>query len=107
MRLFGFLLAICSVFTGSATKYPAPRGDHPTPVYVALKQRNTDRLQALATVTSASLPAAKEFLEGERLLRAGQYREAADVLEIPVGTVKSRLHSALLKLNQAWKSSKL
>lgn len=47
MRLFGFLLAICSVFTGSATKYPAPRGDHPTPVYVALKQRNTDRLQAL------------------------------------------------------------
>jgi RNA polymerase sigma-70 factor (ECF subfamily) len=36
-----------------------------------------------------------------------KYREAADVLQIPVGTVKSRLHSALLKLNQAWKSSKL
>ena len=31
-----------------------------------------------------------------------KYREAADVLAIPVGTVKSRLHSALLKLNQAW-----
>jgi RNA polymerase sigma-70 factor (ECF subfamily) len=31
-----------------------------------------------------------------------KYREAADVLEIPVGTVKSRLHSAILKLNEAW-----
>ena len=31
-----------------------------------------------------------------------KYREAADVLNIPVGTVKSRLHSAILKLNQAW-----
>ncbi len=31
-----------------------------------------------------------------------KYREAADVLNIPVGTVKSRLHSAILKLNEAW-----
>lgn len=31
-----------------------------------------------------------------------KYREAADVLGIPVGTVKSRLHAALAKLNQAW-----
>lgn len=31
-----------------------------------------------------------------------KYREAADVLDLPVGTVKSRLHSAVLKLNQAW-----
>jgi RNA polymerase sigma-70 factor (ECF subfamily) len=31
-----------------------------------------------------------------------KYREAADILSIPVGTVKSRLHSAILKLNQAW-----
>jgi RNA polymerase sigma-70 factor (ECF subfamily) len=30
-----------------------------------------------------------------------KYREAADVLDIPVGTVKSRLHSALQKLNDA------
>lgn len=33
-----------------------------------------------------------------------KYREAADVLGIPVGTVKSRLHSALLKLNESWES---
>jgi RNA polymerase sigma-70 factor (ECF subfamily) len=31
-----------------------------------------------------------------------KYREAADVMGIPVGTVKSRLHAAILKLNQAW-----
>jgi len=30
-----------------------------------------------------------------------KYREAADVLEIPVGTVKSRLHAAIAKLNDA------
>ena len=34
-----------------------------------------------------------------------KYREAAEALDVPVGTVKSRLHSALLKLNQAWHSS--
>lgn len=33
-----------------------------------------------------------------------KYREAADILKIPVGTVKSRLHSAILKLNEAWTS---
>jgi RNA polymerase sigma-70 factor, ECF subfamily len=34
-----------------------------------------------------------------------KYREAADILEIPVGTIKSRLHAAILKLNQAWTDS--
>lgn len=31
-----------------------------------------------------------------------KYREAAEALSIPVGTVKSRLHSAILKLSDAW-----
>jgi RNA polymerase sigma-70 factor (ECF subfamily) len=31
-----------------------------------------------------------------------KYREAAESLNIPVGTVKSRMHSAVAKLNEAW-----
>jgi RNA polymerase sigma-70 factor, ECF subfamily len=31
-----------------------------------------------------------------------KYREAADSLNIPVGTVKSRMHAAVAKLNEAW-----
>lgn len=34
-----------------------------------------------------------------------KYREAAEVLKVPVGTVKSRLHTAITKLNEAWKSA--
>jgi RNA polymerase sigma-70 factor (ECF subfamily) len=34
-----------------------------------------------------------------------KYREAANILKIPVGTVKSRLHSAILKLNESWLQS--
>jgi RNA polymerase sigma-70 factor (ECF subfamily) len=31
-----------------------------------------------------------------------KYREAAEVLGIPVGTVKSRLHAAITKLSNDW-----
>jgi RNA polymerase sigma-70 factor (ECF subfamily) len=34
-----------------------------------------------------------------------KYREAAEVLSIPVGTVKSRLHTAIMKLTEAWDGS--
>jgi RNA polymerase sigma-70 factor (ECF subfamily) len=49
-----------------------------------------------------------ESLKGTVLLvyhQGMKYREAADVLGIPVGTVKSRLHAALLKLNECWQTS--
>ena len=35
-----------------------------------------------------------------------KYREAAEVLDIPVGTVKSRIHSAMAKLTNAWNTSR-
>jgi RNA polymerase sigma-70 factor (ECF subfamily) len=34
-----------------------------------------------------------------------KYREAAEVLSVPVGTVKSRLHTAILKLTDIWKNA--
>jgi RNA polymerase sigma-70 factor, ECF subfamily len=34
--------------------------------------------------------------------RGLKYREAAEVLSIPVGTVKSRLHAAVSKLSEIW-----
>lgn len=34
-----------------------------------------------------------------------KYREAAEVLDIPVGTVKSRLHAAVQRLGQIWEET--
>lgn len=34
-----------------------------------------------------------------------KYRDIADALEIPLGTVKSRLHAALTKLAEEWKNA--
>jgi RNA polymerase sigma-70 factor (ECF subfamily) len=36
-----------------------------------------------------------------------KYREAAEILNIPVGTVKSRLHTAVTRLNEAWNRANL
>jgi len=43
-----------------------------------LDEATTSRLDKLAASTTPSLPALKEFLQGERLVRAGNYIDAAD-----------------------------
>lgn len=56
----------------------------------------------------ASVDRLPEFLKQVIILAYYQglkYRDIAEILEIPVGTVKSRLHSALLKLHQSWTSA--
>lgn len=53
----------------------------------------------------ASVESLPDFLRQVVVLAYYQglkYREIADILGIPVGTVKSRLHAALVKLNEAW-----
>ena len=56
----------------------------------------------------ASVDGLPDFLRQVVILAYYQglkYREIADVLAIPVGTVKSRLHAALIKLQEAWNVS--
>ena len=56
----------------------------------------------------ASVDRLPEFLRQVLILAYYQglkYREIADILDIPVGTVKSRLHAALVKLQEVWSES--
>jgi RNA polymerase sigma-70 factor (ECF subfamily) len=53
----------------------------------------------------ASVDRLPDFLKQVVILAYYQglrYQEIADILDIPVGTVKSRLHTALCKLQDAW-----
>jgi RNA polymerase sigma-70 factor (ECF subfamily) len=56
----------------------------------------------------ASVDKLPEFLRQVVVLAYYQglkYREIAEIVGIPVGTVKSRLHAALAKLQEAWAAS--
>ena len=70
----------------------------PSPVEAATAQERREQVRA-------SVERLPEFLRQVLILAYYQglkYREIADILDIPVGTVKSRLHAALVKLQEAW-----
>jgi RNA polymerase sigma-70 factor (ECF subfamily) len=70
----------------------------PNPEDQALAAQQTEWVRAAVDELPDTLREAVNLVYYQGL----KYREAADVLSIPVGTVKSRLHAAILKLNQAW-----
>jgi len=70
----------------------------PSPVDQAQGEERRERVRAAVD----KLP---DFLRQVVVLAYYQgmkYREVAEILGIPVGTVKSRLHAALVKLQEAW-----
>ena len=70
----------------------------PGPLDAAQGQERREKIRA-------SVERLPEFLRQVLLLAYYQglkYREIADILGIPVGTVKSRLHAALVKLQETW-----
>jgi RNA polymerase sigma-70 factor (ECF subfamily) len=73
----------------------------PSPVEAAEGQERRERIRA-------SVDKLPDFLRQVLVLAYYQglkYREIAEILDIPVGTVKSRLHAALVKLQEVWASS--
>jgi RNA polymerase sigma-70 factor (ECF subfamily) len=70
----------------------------PGPIDAAQGQERREKIRA-------SVDRLPDFLRQVLLLAYYQglkYREIADLLGIPVGTVKSRLHAALVKLQEVW-----
>ena len=57
--------------------------------------------------TLSSLPESMTAVVQLVYYQGMKYREAAEVLDIPVGTVKSRLHAAIAKLTSVWNDSQI
>ena len=75
----------------------------PGPLDHATRQEQREQVRAAVD----QLP---EFLRQVLVLAYYQglkYREIADIVGIPVGTVKSRLHAALVRLQEAWSGASL
>jgi RNA polymerase sigma-70 factor (ECF subfamily) len=76
-------------------------GRNPGPLDQAQGDERRDRVRA-------SVEKLPEFLRQVILLAYYQglkYREIAEILDIPVGTVKSRLHAALVRLQEEWSAT--
>ncbi len=72
--------------------------DTPSP----LAELSTAEQRNWVEQTIAKLPESMQGVVHLVYYQGLKYREAADILGVPVGTVKSRLHAAILKLNEMW-----
>lgn len=78
-------------------------GKDPDPWTEASVRENREWVQTTVDQLSESMQRVVQLVYYQGL----KYREAAEVLGIPVGTVKSRLHAAVNRLNQLWEDSHL
>lgn len=72
--------------------------DEPNPLTLAGDGERNQLLQDAL----AQLPEEMQSVVNLVYYQGLKYREAADVLSIPVGTVKSRIHAAIAKLTRFW-----
>lgn len=68
-------------------------------------ERNERRQQMKSTLEN--LPESMHSVVQLVYFQGLKYREAAEILDIPVGTVKSRLHSAISRLTDVWSEAQL
>lgn len=76
-------------------------GDLPDPLVSASLRENGDWVHEAVGSLSETMRQVVELV----YYRGMKYREAAEVLGVPVGTVKSRLHVAVGRLGQMWEDS--
>ena len=69
------------------------------------RQRLVGRDERIGKKNGAGVDRLPDFLKQVVILAYYQslkYKDIAEIMGIPVGTVKSRLHSALMRLQEAW-----
>ena len=76
-------------------------GDCPDPLLVASDQENSRWVHQSVDSLGESLKQVVHLVYYQGM----KYREAAETLNIPVGTVKSRLHAAVGRLGTMWEES--
>ncbi len=76
-------------------------GEVPDPLWVAAREENGRWVHQAVDTLGDSMQQVIQLVYYQGL----KYREAAEVLGIPVGTVKSRLHAAVQKLGLMWEET--
>jgi tetratricopeptide (TPR) repeat protein len=116
--VLGEILEVGAQLNVSATLYDVGRGGTPVGEATAAAEPDVSMVDGVATqllasggfpgsrvttiaeVTTASMPALKAYLEGEKLFRAGEFRAAIEVLEEAV-TIDSQFAAAYYRLSEA------